>query len=263
MLTKKEAREVLDIALLAGQIMLQNGAETYRVEEAIDQICFSRGLFGVQSFTVPTGIFLSFTYNGEDFSYVRRIRVSAIDLHIIAMVHSFFKEFVESDMSNAEALEQLKEIQRTPHYPPLLRYIAGGVAGGFFTFVYGGTWLESALALLVSFVVVLAAHQISKRTKAFFLKSLGGGAINAGLVFASAELCTLFGFSVDPSVVIIGSIMPLVPGVALTNAFRDAISGDFVSGVSKLAEALGIAMAIALGVAGVLQIRMLITGGLL
>ncbi len=263
MLTRKEAREVLDIALLAGQIMLENGAETYRVEETIDQICFSRGLFGVQSFTVPTGIFLSFTYDGEDFSYVRRIRVSTIDLHIISMVHNFFQEFIASEMANIDAMERLKEIQRVLHYPPLLRYMAGGVAGGFFTIIYGGTLLESALAFFVSFTVVLASHQISKRTKAFFLKSLGGGIINASLVFLGSDLLTHLGLSVDPNIVIIGAVMPLVPGVALTNAFRDAISGDFVSGVSKLAEALGVAMAIALGVAAVLQTKMLFTGGIL
>ncbi len=263
MLTKKEAREVLDVAILAGQIMLENGAETYRVEEAIDQICFSRGLFGVNSFTVPTGIFVSFTFLGEDFSYVRRIRVSAIDLHIISMVHTFFKEFVASDMSCEKAMQELRDIQNIPHFKPLFRYVAGGVAGGFFTLLFGGTTLEFFLAFITSFLVVLTSHQISKRTRAFFLKSLGGGVINGVLVFLLTDLFALLGYTVDPGVIIIGSIMPLVPGVAMTNAFRDTISGDFISGVSKLAEALGIAIAIALGVAVVLQARLFLAGGIL
>ncbi len=61
--------------------------------------------------------------------------------------------------------------------------------------------------------------------------------------------------------IIIGSIMPLVPGVAITNALRDSISGDFVSGMSKLSEAVIIAVAIAIGVGAILNVELLILGG--
>ncbi len=72
-----------------------------------------------------------------------------------------------------------------------------------------------------------------------------------------------FGIYPDINIIIIGAVMPLVPGVAITNALRDTISGDFVSGVSKLSEAFGIAIAIALGVGTILHLRLLITGGVL
>ncbi|MDD3931566.1 MAG: threonine/serine exporter family protein, partial [Eubacteriales bacterium] len=47
--------------------------------------------------------------------------------------------------------------------------------------------------------------------------------------------------------IIIGTLMNLVPGVAITNSMRDIIAGDFVSGLTKLTEAVIIAVAIALG----------------
>ena len=43
------------------------------------------------------------------------------------------------------------------------------------------------------------------------------------------------GQHLDP--IIIGSIMPLVPGVAITNAIRDTIQGDLVAGNSRATEA--------------------------
>ena len=55
--------------------------------------------------------------------------------------------------------------------------------------------------------------------------------------------------------IIIGAIMSLVPGVAITNAIRDSFSGDFISGLSRGAEALIIALAIAFGVGIVLKIH--------
>ena len=46
---------------------------------------------------------------------------------------------------------------------------------------------------------------------------------------------------------IISVIMLLVPGLAITTAIRDTVSGDLVSGLARTAEALFVAVAIALG----------------
>ena len=46
---------------------------------------------------------------------------------------------------------------------------------------------------------------------------------------------------------IIGASMALVPGVALTNCMRDFISGDFISGIYTLTEAVLIAVGMAVG----------------
>lgn len=42
--------------------------------------------------------------------------------------------------------------------------------------------------------------------------------------------------------------MLLVPGIAITNSLRDIIGGDFVSGLSRMIEAILIAASIAIGV---------------
>lgn len=263
MLNKETTRQVLDIAILSGQIMLENGAETYRVEETIEIICKSRGLTDVHSFTIPTGIFLSCTFEGHDFSYVRRMRANIIDLHIISMVNAFSREFVNSDIPYEEALDRLRSIRKAPHFPPMLQYFAGGIAGGFFSVIYGGNAIEALLSFITSFMVVFTVHQISKKTRAFFLKNLGGGMVNTLLAILLTDLCKQFGMQPDINIIIIGAVMPLVPGVAITNALRDTISGDFVSGMSKLSEAFGVAMAIALGVVTILHANLLITGGAL
>ena len=47
--------------------------------------------------------------------------------------------------------------------------------------------------------------------------------------------------------VIISTIMLLVPGLAFTNAIRDTVSGDLLSGLSRIVEALLTAVALAVG----------------
>ena len=56
---------------------------------------------------------------------------------------------------------------------------------------------------------------------------------------------------------VIGAIMNLVPGVAITNSMRDIIAGDLLAGQAKLVEALFIATAIALGAGMVLSLHRL------
>ena len=48
--------------------------------------------------------------------------------------------------------------------------------------------------------------------------------------------------------IIISAIMPLVPGVAITNAVRDTLQGDYITGSSRMLEAFIKAASIALGV---------------
>ena len=55
------------------------------------------------------------------------------------------------------------------------------------------------------------------------------------------------GFGQNLDKIIIGVLMNLVPGVALTNFMRDIIAGDLIAGLTKLVEALLTATGIALG----------------
>ncbi|MBI9014495.1 MAG: threonine/serine exporter family protein [Clostridiales bacterium] len=255
---KQIIKKTLEVAILAGRIMLENGAETSRVEDTIQRICCSRGLV-VENFTIPTGIFLSCQYNDDYYPYVIRTKSMTIDLEIIAKINSFSRKFVDSDMCADDAFLELQEIKQTPHFKPWIVSTFGGVAGGFFTLAFKGSFLEAIIAFITSLVVVTVVNRLSKHAGAFVRNAIGG-MVNTLVAFI---LIGLFS-SIDPNLslsnIVIGSLMPLVPGVAITNAFRDSISGDFVSGVSKLTEAVLVAVAIALGVGVILHLKVLMTG---
>ena len=57
----------------------------------------------------------------------------------------------------------------------------------------------------------------------------------------------------DVNDIIIGCVMPLVPGVPLTNAARDLMSGDLISGTSRAVEATLTAIAIGCAIVFVLR----------
>ncbi len=89
---KDNIRKLLEIAIYAGKLMLENGAETYRVEETINLICKSKGIERTQNFTIPTAIFLSCEHEGEFYSYIERTKSIRIDLEIISLVNDFSRE---------------------------------------------------------------------------------------------------------------------------------------------------------------------------
>jgi len=80
---RSEIKNLLILSILAGKIMLKNGAETYRVEDTIARICKSRNIDFVETFVTPTGIFLSVEHEDDLFSYIKRINSISINLHKI------------------------------------------------------------------------------------------------------------------------------------------------------------------------------------
>lgn len=62
---------------------------------------------------------------------------------------------------------------------------------------------------------------------------------------------------------IVGSIMPLVPGVAFTNAIRDVADADYISGMVRMLDALLVFFCVAAGVGFGISIMSRLTGGAL
>src|SRR5699024_7228644 len=54
--------------------------------------------------------------------------------------------------------------------------------------------------------------------------------------------------------IITGAMTPLLPGLAMTTAIRDAMRGDLLSGVTRTAEGLLVAIALAFGIGSILSI---------
>lgn len=80
-------------------------------------------------------------------------------------------------------------------------------------------------------------------SNSFFINIVDG--IIASTVAVAAAQLALTG---NMNTIIIGSIMTLVPGLAITNSIRDVISGDYLSGLTKGMEVLLIGAGIAAGV---------------
>ncbi|WP_432403122.1 threonine/serine exporter family protein [Wukongibacter sp. M2B1] len=255
-MTENEKKAILRIALYAGEIMLKNGAETYRTEDTINIICKSRQLKHVNSFVTPTGIFVS-DDRLDGISFIKRITSRTINLSKISKVNNFAREFVEVEMCPKEALVELRRIDKEGKYKRSSRTFFTGLASAFFALLFGAGPSDFVIAFLISMIAITINLKIEKLSSTGFLANATSGALISFLALFSKAIG--IGNSID--MIIVGSIMPLVPGVALTNGLRDFISGDLIAGVTRVAEAILIAVSIAVGVGTVLKLWIHLFGG--
>jgi uncharacterized membrane protein YjjP (DUF1212 family) len=262
-LERYEINELLLFASLAGRVLLENGAETYRAESTVEHILSSRGVSNVQAFVIPTAIFLSIEYENELYSHIERNKRIGIDLMRITRVNELSREFSASDMTVAEAKIKLNDIKKSSQYNLWTRLLFAGVGSSFFTLMYNGGFVEFGGAMIASVITTAVTEFLFALDASLFMRNIFGGVVAAAASIAFSVLCVLLGIQVDMNIIIIGAIMTMVPGVAITNAVRDSISGDYVSGMSRTSEAIVISVALVLGVAVTLNAARLLLGGLM
>jgi uncharacterized membrane protein YjjP (DUF1212 family) len=234
----------MQVAAKAGKIILENGGETYRVEETITRICNAYGLLNCESFVTPTGIMISATdSSGNIISLVKRILKRTVDLEKISKVNDLSRNIKANDLTVEFVEEELNKIYELHRYGIKTTLFAGALVAGFFTLLFGGSLSDFIVSFIIGIIIKAFSMLLSSiEINEFFINALGGS-----LASFLAILSVYFGLAGNIDKIIIGSIMLLVPGLAITNAIRDTIAGDLVAGLSRGAEAFLIAVAIAVG----------------
>lgn len=253
------AHKLLEVATYAGQILLESGAETYRVEETIGKIALAFGVKDTESFATPTGIIVSCTYKGELHSIVKRIKSRGIDLNKIDKINDLSRKIQNNPMDLEELHITLERINKGQTYTEIHRYISSALIAGAFAVVYGGSIHDFFPALIVG----CGINYVTLNLKALNLNTFFINCVGGAFAATIAILLSYIDITSNINETIIGSIMLLVPGVAITNAARDIIAGDILAGLTRASEAFLIAVSIAVGTGFVISIWINFLGGTL
>lgn len=244
---------------LAGKIIMENGGETYRAEETICRMGEGFGLSEVESFAVPSGIFIS--YRGTDDALVtgvKRVHRQGRNLTRVDETNRVSRMVSARKMDCDEALKELRQIETMPG--PFGRF--WNIAAAFlcavgFSVLFGGMWIDMLIAGGAAAIVQAVSIMMEKMHMRWLATAIVGGFLTALL----PHLAKLLLPALQADVVIAGAVMPLVPGLAMTNAVQDAMRGDMVSGLSHGVQALLTACLIAGGALLSSGMIRLITGG--
>jgi len=253
-----ESNDILHLAADVGQIILENGGETYRVEQTINSLCKAFGMKETDSFALPTGIILTvIDKEGKTYSMVRRIMTRTINLEKISRINTLIRS-LEKDPDIEYIKREIRKIAELKHYPTPFLFFAAGMSASFFTLVFGGTWNDFVVAFPIGVIVKVFTHFADRMRFNQFFNNVIGGAIASFL----SLLCVFFGIATNSDKMIIGTIMLLVPGITIVNAIRDTMAGDLVAGISRIIDAVIVAIAIAAGTGIILTVWLLVFKGL-
>ena len=222
---------------LAGRIILENGGETYRAEDTVMHMARALGLSEPDVFGVPSGLFISYTDEaGERQTSVTRVFLHGTHLARVDAVNQISRRLSAGALAPETLLEKLQEAERLGAelsiWHPL---VAALLTAAGFAVMFGGGPIDMLMGGLCAALTVLVPSLTSRHD--------GGGMSS---VLLGGVLCTLIpllfhgltGLGVTEAM-IASAIMPLVPGLSMTNAVQDILRGDMVSGVAHGARGDG------------------------
>lgn len=242
-------KKIVYIAKLCARIVLENGGETYRAEETVVRICSAFGFEEADVFAIPTGIFIAASKDGISTSTtITRITKRSVNLDAIEKANDISRRLVDRTITTDEAIACLKDIYYRKPSKKIIPVILAGLSSGFFSLLFRGSVFDFIAAAIGGMLAQFAASFIKTDLANFAGNILGGLLIG----LSSILFVNFFGVG-SLEKIITGAITPLLPGVPMINAIRDTMRGDLLSGVSRGAEALLIAVELAFGVGIVLK----------
>lgn len=246
---KLKQQLIVDTCLLAGKIMTESGSEVYRVEDTMNRIAYNAGEQNSVSYVTATGLFMSI--RSSNYTQLENVTERNINLEKVAVVNQLSRKFQEKNITLEELNHRLQHIDdEAPIFSPSLQIFAAGIISCTLMYIFGGTWSD----FLATFVIGMIGYSVSYFTKKWLAIKFLDDFIAAFMIGLCAYFAVELHLATTIDNIIIGAVMPLVPGVAITNAFRDILAGHLLSGTARATEAIFVAGSIGIGIAIVFKL---------
>lgn len=236
------SEDVLEVASEAGHILLENGAEISRVEDTMERISSHYGVHTGHFFVLSNGIFT--TSSSNKYANVEFIPIRGIQLSKVVEVNRLSYRIASGKVSLTQARAELDAIRDEPMKPAWEQIVGSAFGAAGFCAVFGGGFMDCAAAFVVGALLYLFLLFVSSR----YLSKIVGGICNSLVATLLCLASYRLGFGSSLSNIIIGAIMPLIPGVPFVNGVRDLADSDYIAGTTRLTDAMLGFFCIALGV---------------
>ena len=246
-----QGKYILEIAMDISSLMLECGAEIYRIEDSINRICKAYGAERVDVFAIPSSIIATIYIKDENaVTLSRRIYFKDTNLDRVDHLNNLSRYICNNIPDYAYVNELINVISTRKQYKKIYIVLTHAIVPAIFCLFFNGTIVEAIFSMISGIII----YYILKLLNYLNANILFTNIICGGIGALVAVIIYKFGLVQNYDKMIIGSIMLLVPGLILTTSMRDFMLGDIVAGMLRLIEALMIATGIAIGVAIVLSL---------
>lgn len=249
----EELRDIIDLALWAGQLLLQYGAASGRIEETVHRLGTGLGCDWMDILVSPNALVVT-TISGAEFrTKMRRVVSIGVNMTIIDEVNRLSRRVAAGELDRVGVRRELRRISDLGHsYNRWLVVLVVGLACGAFSRLFGGDWGAFGVTILAASVAMFVRQELHHR----YFNPLLIVILTAFVAGLLASLANLLNLSDQPEIALTASVLLLVPGVPLINSAEDLIEGHMVTGLIRGITGGIIALALALG----LLLAMRLTG---
>ncbi len=241
MLTDHE-KDIMDVCGQVGAILLTSGAEIQRVEQTVEYIGRAAGL-PLNCYVTVTAVFVSVNELAATMTF--KTKLGGFNLQKVDEINQVSRLFTEKKIDFDTLKSRVSQIDKKVidfNWPT--KILGAGLVSVAPMFVFKATWGDLGLAFFIGIFGYLAAQFFGHHKVFPYLPELVGGFVIALLAIFTVKL----GIGINSSQMIVSALMPLVPGVAITNSLREITSGELISGTLRAVDAILVAAAIGGGV---------------
>lgn len=236
--------EILQQINKIGQLLLKHGAEIYRVEESLKRMCEGFGFQDIEVFAIPSYFTLSLTlHDGTPYQSSRRSRSNRTHLDHLYELNCLVRQISNQELTLDEIKTIIHKIEseKLNYRLILIGYV---VSAAMYCAFFGGHLTEMLVSALIGLILYYFIYLLERLDVNVIVRTILSSMVLASIAIIAQKTQ----FITNQQSVITGTLMLLVPGIAITNSLRDIIGGDFVSGLSRMIEAILLAASIAIGV---------------
>ncbi len=240
--------EIVELALWAGQLLMENGAETQRVEESVRSVGLGLGCDWGNVLITHGAIIVTYVGGGDFRTKIRSVRSGPVNMALIEALSHLVHRADLHTLSIDQVRAELSRIEGTGRaYVEWQTVLAGGLGCAAFCRIFNGDWA----ALGTTFVASSAATYV----RSTLSKNGHNPLIVAGVTaIAASTLVGIVHLRGTPEAALAASVILLVPGPAAINAVEDLIKGHIVVGLSRATFAALILVFATLGLMAAMQL---------
>ena len=241
-----DREELLHQLLNLGENMLACGGEVSRVEGTLKRMGNAYGTFRMNVFVITSSMVITMSYpDREDYTQTRRISdVGTTDFQKLEAYNALSRQICRYPVPVEELRQKIKQVERNAGTFRLEMYLGCLLGAGAFAMFFGGNIFDGIVAGLLGLFVRFLQEKLRPYCSGRIIYH-AVVALFSGLVIALLG-SIIPGLHLDK--ILIGDIMLMIPGIAMTSSVRDVFVGDTIAGFMRLVETLLWAAALAGGI---------------
>ncbi len=240
----EDTESVGNILLEVGSLLMSSGANTNRVRVTMTRIAHGLG-YGLELLITHRALMLTIIEKDQQhfFSRLKRTSPHGVNFRIVSGISHLSWNVLEQNWTAPQISAELKRLKELPPYPRLVILGLVGLAGSAFCNIFGGGYVEMAVAFVATFAGLFVRQEAAKLKFNPYL-CVFFASFAASLIAGLAEY---YHIGAEPDKAFATSVLFLVPGVPLINSVTDLLEGNIQNGVVRAINGLMIAFSIAMG----------------